>query len=260
MARAGSRSKLPPPYLRRVWRRETGAETDGPPPDVDGYPFNIPLFADPDFELRFERPVTILVGENGSGKSTLLEAIAVLAGFSEGGGGYGHRAVQASGISGSDGGALADALRAGWLPKVGQGFFFRAETFFSLARYVDEAAHDVGAATPDYLSWSHGEGFLNFFDERADRQGIYIFDEPESALSPSRQFDFLKLLRRIQRAGNAQVIMATHSPILMALPDVDLWKIDRFSIEPTTLEDTAHYRLYREFILYPHDTVEAMIE
>jgi predicted ATPase len=259
MARAESRSKLPPPYLRRVWRREAGDETGGAP-DPDRYPFNIPLFADPDFELRFERPVTILVGENGSGKSTLLEAIAVLAGFSEGGGGYGHRAVQASSISGSDGGALADALRGGWLPKVGQGFFFRAETFFSLARYVDEAAHDVGAAPPDYLSWSHGEGFLNYFEERADRQGIYIFDEPESALSPSRQFDFLKLLRRMQRLGNAQVIMATHSPILMALPDADLWQIDPFAIQPTTLEDTAHYRLYREFILYPHDTVEAMIE
>lgn len=259
MARAEFRSKLPPPYLRRVWRREAGDETGGAPA-ADRYPFNIPLFADSDFELRFERSVTILVGENGSGKSTLLEAIAVLAGFSEGGGGYGHRAVQASSISGGDGGALADALRGGWLPKVGHGFFFRAETFFSLARYVDEAAYEVGAARPDYLSWSHGEGFLNYFEERADRRGIYIFDEPESALSPARQFDFLKLLRRMQRTGNTQVIMATHSPILMALPDADLWKIDRFSIEPTTLEDTAHYRLYREFILYPHDTVEAMIE
>lgn len=260
MARAKTPAKLPPPFLRRLSRREGGVNADGPNIDTACYPFNIPLFADSAFEVRFERPVTILVGENGSGKSTLREAIAVLAGFSEGGGGYGHSAVGASSISGSDGGVLADALRGGWLPKVGQGFFFRAETFFSLARYVDEAAHDVGAVRPDYLSWSHGEGFLNFFDERADRQGIYIFDEPESALSPSRQFDFLKLLRRIQRAGNAQVIMATHSPILMALPDADLWKIDRFSIEPTALEETAHYRLYREFILYPHDMVEAMIE
>lgn len=260
MARAASPSRLPPPYLRRVSRRDAQADPDASQIDPDHYPFNIPLFADPAFEMTFERPVTILVGENGSGKSTLLEAIAVLAGFSEGGGGYGHRAVGASSISGGDGGALADALRGGWLPKVSQGFFFRAETFFSLARYVDEAAHDVGAAPPDYLSWSHGEGFLNFFDERADRRGIYIFDEPESALSPSRQFDFLKLLRRIQRAGNAQVIMATHSPILMALPDADLWRIDRFSVQPTTLEETAHYRLYNEFIRYPHETVEAMIE
>lgn len=145
-------------------------------------------------------------------------------------------------------------------PQDRQRFLFRAETFFTLARYVDQAAHDVGAGRPDYLSWSHGEGFLGFFEERADQQGIYIFDEPESALSPSRQFEFLKLLRRIQRANNSQVIMATHSPILMALPDADLWQISPLGIEPVQLEDTAHYRLYREFMLYPHETVEAMIE
>ena len=258
MARKAAGTKLPPPYLRRVWVPEPVA--DKPAVDREHYPFNIPLFGDPTFEIRFEKPITILVGENGSGKSTLLEAIAVLAGFSEGGGGYGHRAVERSDISGSDGGVLADALRAAWLPKVGKGFFFRAETFFSLARYVDQAAHDAGFLPPDYLSWSHGEGFLGFFEERADQQGIYIFDEPESALSPSRQFEFLKLLRRIQHENNSQVIMATHSPILMALPDADLWQISPLGIEPVQLEDTAHYRLYREFMLYPHETVEAMIE
>ena len=240
--------------------REPAPDADKPAVDRDQYPFNIPLFGDPAFEIRFEKPVTILVGENGSGKSTLLEAIAVLAGFSEGGGGYGHMAVERSDISGSDGGLLVDALRAAWLPKVGRGFFFRAETFFTLARYVDQAAFDSNAGRPDYLSWSHGEGFLHFFEERADQQGIYIFDEPESALSPSRQFEFLKLLRRIQRANNSQVIMATHSPILMALPDADLWQISPLGIEPVQLEDTSHYRLYREFTQYPHETVEAMIE
>lgn len=260
MARGGSRTKLPPPYLRRVWMRDPAPDADKPAVDRETYPFNIPLFGDPAFEIRFERPVTILVGENGSGKSTLLEAIAVLAGFSEGGGGYGHMAVERSEISGSDGGLLAEALRAAWLPRIGRGFFFRAETFFTLARYIDQAAFDANAGRPDYLSWSHGEGFLGFFEDRADQQGIYIFDEPESALSPSRQFDFLKLLRRIQRANNSQVIMATHSPILMALPDADLWQITPQGIAPTRLEDTSHYRLYREFIQYPHETVEAMIE
>ncbi|WP_052071820.1 AAA family ATPase [Sphingopyxis sp. MWB1] len=239
---------------------ETAVDSGKSAIDRETYPFNIPLFGDSEFDLRFDKPVTILVGENGSGKSTLLEAIAVLAGFSEGGGGYGHRAVDRSNVSGTDGGILADALRAAWLPKIGYGFFFRAETFFTLARYVDQSAVDAGFAPPDYLSWSHGEGFLGFFEERADRQGIYIFDEPESALSPSRQFEYLKLLRRIQRTNNSQVIMATHSPILMALPDADLWQITPHMIAPTTLEETAHYRLYREFISYPHIMVEAMIE
>ena len=260
MARKAHQTKLPPPFLKRVWMREPAGDANEPTADPARYPFNIPLFGDPGFEIQFEQPVTILVGENGSGKSTLLEAIAALAGFSDGGGGYGHTPVGRSSISGTDGGVLAAALRAAWLPKIGHGFFFRAETFFSLARYVDEAAYDVGAPRPDYLSWSHGEGFLNFFEERADQQGIYIFDEPESALSPSRQFEFIKMLRTMQRANNCQVIMATHSPILMALPDADLWHIDRWGLKPITLEETSHFKLYREFILYPHETIEAMTE
>jgi predicted ATPase len=101
---------------------------------------------------------------------------------------------------------------------------------------------------------------VHFFEERMSRQGIFILDEPESALSPQRQFEFLKLLRRMQHANNAQVIMATHSPILMALPDADLWQIDPYGIQSVALEDTAHFRLYREFALYPHETVEAMTE
>lgn len=220
-------------------------------PDWGIYPFSLPLIRNAGIDLRFERPVTIIVGENGTGKSTMLEAIAHMAGFSDAGGAQGMRAVESAS---SDGGRLGAHLRGAWLPQVKQGWFFRAETFFSVARYLD----DAGGI--DYLSASHGEGFIDFFDDRMSRQGLYILDEPESALSPQRQFEFLKLLRRIQRANNAQVIMATHSPILMALPDADLWQIDAYSIRPVALEDTAHFRLYREFALYPHETVEAMIE
>ncbi len=111
------------------------------------------------------------------------------------------------------------AFRAAWLPKITTGWFFRAESFFSVARYLDEAAQDVEDIPPNFLSYSHGEGFLRFFDERCRRQGIFIFDEPELALSPSRQIDFLKLLRRMDRSGICQVIMATHAPILMAYPE-----------------------------------------
>lgn len=246
-------TSLSPPYLRRVWQAEAPAGGD---PEHADYPFNLPIYANGDFDLTFDAAVTIIVGENGSGKSTLLEAIAELAGFSEGGGGPGHMAVAPSDLSAKDGGELADILRAAWLPKIGNGFFFRAETFFSLLRYIDEAGSPFGG----HLHRSHGEGFLSFFDQRTDQQGLYLFDEPESALSPARQFDFLKLLRRIQRQGNAQIIMATHSPILMALPDADLRQIDGFGIRPVKLEDTSHYRIYREFILYPELTVEEMIE
>lgn len=252
MASRPRETKLPPPYLRRIW---LPAPEDGAP-DRTTYPFSLPLIRNGGFDFQFERPVTILVGENGTGKSTILEAIAHNAGFSDAGGAPGMRAVEAAPLSGADAGALGLALRSAWLPQMKQGWFFRAETFFTVARYLD----DAGSPIANYLSASHGEGFMSFFEERLSRQGIYILDEPESALSPLRQFDFLKLLRRLQRANRCQIIMATHSPILMALPDADLWQIDEFGVQPVTLEETAHYRLYREFALYPHETVEAMID
>jgi hypothetical protein len=105
------------------------------------------------------------------------------------------------------------------MPKITTGWFFRAESFFSVARYLERAALEAAAAPPDFLSHSHGEGFLRFFEERCSRQGIFIFDEPESALSPSRQVEFLKLLKRIDQSRITQVIMATHSPMLMAYPE-----------------------------------------
>ncbi|MEN2746599.1 AAA family ATPase [Sphingomonas sp. T9W2] len=98
------------------------------------------------------------------------------------------------------------------------------------------------------------------FEERLSEQGLFILDEPESALSPTKQFEFRKLLRNLQPAGTCQVIMATHSPILMALPDADLWQVERFGLRPTTLEDTSLFRLYRDFTRYPHDLVETMID
>lgn len=243
MARSNRHTSLPPPYLKRVWIDEEKVL------DKDSYPFCLPMFREPGFELSFDLPVTIIVGENGTGKSTLLEALAVVAGFEEGGGGRGIGAVGFNEHTEASGGRLADALGASWLPKVGRGWFFRAETFFSLARYI----------SGDFLSYSHGEGFMRFFEERCQRPGIFIFDEPESALSMARQFDFLKLLRRMQDAGNSQVIMATHSPILMALPDARLLRLEKYGLRPVALEDTDHYRMMREFILDPHGTVDTMI-
>ena len=153
-----------------------------------------------DFELSFDRAITIIVGENGTGKSTLLEGIAVLAGYDEAGGGKGYRPVDHSSAIEAMGGKLSSALRASWLPKVTNGWFFRAESFFSVARYLDERrAKPLSGPPPDFLSHSHGEGFLRFFEERCQRQGIFIFDEPESALSPSRQIEFLKLMRRMDK-------------------------------------------------------------
>lgn len=255
MARNNRHTSLPPPYLKRIWIDEERIS------DRDAYPFCLPMFREPGFELSFDAPVTIIVGENGTGKSTLLEGIAVVAGFDEAGGGSGYRPVDHSRALEENGGQLKQAMRAAWLPKVGRGWFFRAESFFSVARYLDEVAMEPfsGGPPPDFLSHSHGEGFMHFFEERCQQPGIFIFDEPESALSMSRQFDFLKLLRRMQEAGNSQVIMATHAPILMALPDARLLRLEKYGLRPVALEDTDHYRMMREFILDPHGTVDTML-
>ena len=252
MARSRKHTSLPPPYLKRVWL-DPAVEVDW-----SAYPFSLPLFRNRDFELRFDRPVTIIVGENGTGKSTLLEGLAVTVGFNESGGGPGYLTDEGGLETG--GGELARALKAAWLPKVGQGWFFRAESFFSIARYLDRAAIDAYASPPDFLSHSHGEGFLRFFGERCERPGVFIFDEPESALSPMRQLEFLKLLHKLDTGEMTQVILATHSPFIASLPGATLLRLDRYGLEPTTLEDTDHFRLMREFALDWRGVVEATLE
>ena len=237
-------TRLKAPYLKRILleRERIG--------DKERYPFDLPIFRN-GFELEFTTPITIIVGENGTGKSTLLEAIGALAGYDEAGGGKGYMPVDHSRAIDRSGSSLADALRGHWLPKVTTGWFFRAESFFTVARYLDQAALDSGGAPPDFLSWSHGEGFLRFFEERMSRQGFYILDEPESALSPSRQIELIKLLKRMDDIGFSQVIMATHSPLLMACPGARLLKISRFGLDETDFRETDHFRMMREFCADP---------
>ena len=249
--------RLAAPYLKRVWLDPSRIA------DRAAYPFCLPFLQD-DFELSFDRPITIIVGENGTGKSTFLEGIAVLAGYDEAGGGKGYRPVDHSNALEKMGGELSKALRASWLPKITNGWFFRAESFFSVARYQDkvnlEDIPDVPPGIPpDFLSHSHGEGFLRFFQERCQRQGIFIFDEPESALSPARQMEFLKLMRRMEESTICQVVMATHSPMLMAYPNARLLRLSKCGLEPVTVEQTDHYKVMREFCDDPAGFVEGAI-
>src|SRR6185437_13506228 len=249
MARRNKPINLPAPYLRRIWLDPERVS------DPEAYPFCLPFLAK-GFEQSFDHAITIIVGENGVGKSTLLEGIAALAGYDQASGGKGYMPVdhsRAIDVSGSD---LSQALRAAWLPKVTTGWFFRAESFFSVARYLDDVG---GGGGPDFLSHSHGEGFLRFFEERCQRQGIYIFDEPESALSPARQMEFLKLMRRMDESGHCQVVIATHSPVLMAYPDATLLRLTKYGLEPVSVESTDHYRAMREFFEDPESFVAAAI-
>ncbi len=252
MARRNRDINLPAPYLKRLWLDPSCV------PDPEAYPFCLP-FLKADFELNFDRAITIIVGENGTGKSTLLEGIAVLAGYDEAGGGKGYRPVDHSNAIEATGGELSTALRASWLPRITNGWFFRAESFFSVARYLDLAARESRGTPPDFLSYSHGEGFLRFFEERCQRQGIFIFDEPESALSPSRQMEFLKLMRRMEESRICQIVMATHSPMLMAYPNATLLRLTKYGLEPTTVEQTDHFKVMREFCGDPLGFVEGVM-
>jgi len=205
----------------------------------DLFPFSRLKWLNEDFEISLTSPITILAGENGSGKSTLLEAIARLAGFPAYGGSRDHQLL--SGV-GSD--PLAHALRASWLPKVTRGFFFRAESFFNLADYIDRDGNPDAWGGRNLHGQSHGESFLATFRHRLNSQerAFYILDEPEAALSPQRLRQFIRILDEWQTSSRTQAIIATHSPIIMGLPGADLRLINAEGIAPCRLRDVPHFR------------------
>ncbi len=243
---------LKAPFLKRVFFRNGVAEKSIP------YPFSMPLLKRRNLDISFSRPVTIIVGENGAGKSTLLEAIATGCGFNLSGGSADHR------FGNERKSPLAPYLGFSWLPKISRGFFMRAESFFNLATYIDELAHDHPAAHQPYggkslHKQSHGEAFLALFQNRFGRDAIYILDEPEAALSPSRQLIFLRVLKTLE-SKNCQVILATHSPLLMAYPNAELFRIeDDGQLKKASFRETNHYLLMREFIKNPDEFINRML-
>jgi predicted ATPase len=231
-------SKIKGPFLRRITLSEDAV-------DRRRYPFNIAAFTH-GIDLEIRSNVTFLVGENGSGKSTLLEAVAQNSGFNAEGGGRDHHFAEHR-----DQSDLASALRLSWSIKVTDGFFMRAESFYNFASYIEKSGSTFGryGGTPLHAQ-SHGESFLALFANRFDR-GIYILDEPEAALSPQRQLSFLNIIHRLERAGRAQFLVSTHSPIILAYPGAVLLNLDRDAIEEVQYEDTEHYRLTKQFLASP---------
>jgi predicted ATPase len=210
------------------------------------YPFNIPVIRETP-ELTFRKPVTFFVGENGSGKSTLLEAITRKCGIHLWDKPRRHLAHNNPYET-----KLADYITITWSDGRVPGSLFRAETFRDFADFID----DVALCDPGRLKYhgghilnvlSHGEGILSYFSGRYHIKGLYLLDEPESALSPSSQLAFLKLLQQLEADGHAQFIMATHSPILLAYPGAQIFSFDSPRIEEVEYEDTAHYKLYKQF-------------
>ena len=243
-----------------------------------GFPFDVPAIADL-APIELERPVTIFVGENGSGKSTLLETIAIAARATTAGT---ADAVDDDSLGGLR--SLAGELRLSWATRSHRGFFLRAEDFFGFARrmatmradleaglaatlaeYAGREAYARDLATLPYRkelaelqrrygegvdTRSHGEAFLAFFRDRFVPGGTYFLDEPEAPLSPARQLAFLALLREAV-AADCQIVMATHSPILLAFPDAAIWSFDDAPIRRVAYEDLEHVRLTRDFLANP---------
>jgi len=243
------------------------------------FPFTVPTIASLD-SLDLDAPVTCFVGENGSGKSTLLEAIAIAAGLPSAG--SADRAKDDPSLA--DQQWLARALSLSWRRRSYRGFFLRAEDFFGFqlqlireraaleaelqridVEYEDRSAHaktlamgpmraslaDMErryGADPD--ARSHGEAFLNFFQQRLVPSGLYLMDEPEAALSPQRQLALLALMFELVDEG-AQFIVATHSPLLLAYPGARIYSFDASPIEPIAWEETDHVRLTRDFLANP---------
>lgn len=217
--------------------------------DRNKFPFNIDSLKNFN-EYDLESNVTFLIGENGSGKSTFLEAIGVCCGFSIVGG----RDLVIN--KEKDNVNLASIMRLSWLPKISNGFYFRAETFDTFANYIDELAKDPTIGHSAYRSYngislneqSHGQAFLTFFTNRFGKKGIYLLDEPESALSPQNQLVFLRIIWELEQTGQAQFVIATHSPILMAYPRAKLLNFSDSQVREIEYEDTEHYNLTKDFL------------
>lgn len=228
------------PFLKEIkfnWGKKAGS----------GYPFNIPSLQGLP-SIKLSRNVTFFIGENGSGKSTLMEAVAAKCGF-------GIKSGSRSNLLESpvDDLSLSSIITLSWMPKVNSGFFLRSETFLDFASYIDELAVEdpIRAYAPyggkSLHTQSHGESFLSLFLNRFKYRGIYILDEPEAALSPQRQLAFLRILWQLDKSGKAQFLISTHSPILMAYPDAEIFSLDEAPMRKVEYETTEHYQVTKSF-------------
>ncbi len=221
--------------------------------DNDTYPFNLPVLRGLD-RIVFHPKVTFLVGENGSGKSTLIEALAVAWGFNAEGGSRNfdfktrathsplHRHIR--------------PVRGRLRPS--DGFFLRAESFYNAASYVEEIGVS-GYGERSLHDQSHGESFFALFQDRFRGDGLYILDEPEAALSPTRQLSFLTRMHDLIRA-RSQFIIATHSPIILAYPDARILHAGAHGLDEIGYEDTDAYATTRAFLLHRETMLRTLLE
>ncbi len=219
----------------------------------EGYETKIPAIAEIISKgvLNFNNAVTFITGENGSGKSTLIEAIAVAAGFNAEGGSRNMRFETYS--SHSPLYKYIDINKNYILPR--DGYFLRAESFYNIASYIEELDSQPAASRPikdsyggkTLFAYSHGESFMALVNNRLLGEGLYIFDEPEAALSPYRQLGLISNIHELVQK-DSQFIIATHSPFLMAYPGASIYVLSEDGIKLTDYNETEHYKITRDFI------------
>jgi predicted ATPase len=229
-------------------------------PDPNRFPYNLPAVRGLT-TLPFHPKVTFLVGENGSGKSTLLEAIAVACGLNpEGGSRNFNFATRASHSP------LDECVRlAKSIASPGDSYFLRAESFYNVASEIERLDKEpggqpiIGAYGGKSLhEQSHGESFFALFKNRFRDHGLYLMDEPEAALSPKRQLQFLGLLHDYVLRGG-QFVIATHSPIIMAYPDARIYFLDDEGVREVAYTDTEHYLVTRGFLSNPRRSLSVLL-
>jgi predicted ATPase len=237
---------VPEPFLRSlVIKREEIA-------DPASYPFSVPAIAHLS-ELAFDPQVTFLAGANASGKSTLIEAIAVACGLNPEGGSRNFTfETRASHSPLSD---VTRIIRGTRTPRTD--FFLRAESFFNLASAIEDLDDGPGGGSiidsyggRSLHDQSHGQSFLALLNHRFGANGLYILDEPESALSPQGQLAMLLRLYELIEAGS-QFIIATHSPILLSFPQARIYELSDTGIALTPYDETETVSLYRSFLAAP---------
>ncbi len=236
------------PYLREVSLLRDKVAS------FDEYPFSIPAIRNLE-SLSFHPDVTFFVGENGSGKSTFIEAIAQLLRFNPEGGNkninFATRETQSE---------LYQYLKMSKGVKAPKdGFFLRAESFYNVASYIDDVAYSASYGGKSLHEQSHGESFLALLSNRFRGEGLYLLDEPEAALSPARQLSALALIHKLVKA-NSQFIIATHSPIIMAYPNAEIYLFSDAKIREVCYEDTEHYKITKDFLNQRQAMLEVLME